>query len=1313
MDSGFGNSGFYTHNTSMWSESRRRDVRSRDRDPFRGGISGLKDDEFSRPTDNMGTLNPGLSGFSGYTGGSGSGSSSNATKRTRKNGEYAETSIADLPLISTEVLDEASQRRLAFVIFIIIQAYKIYDLILLKSGIPLSGLFLSNSRLNFVSKYIIIDSLFFNCLPTFKIPKLKFKPLVVFLQIISFALLTVFLSSDKNFPLFTIIVSLWKQYNSRDLTLTGDSVNPKQALNSAQHFKGAHTIKILPENTAFFNPSHSAFCLPMDQSGPALEIPIRVNSSSTIGHVQLEFRDLYTNEVELWNFTKNDLKSLRKESSKDEAYKNIHYFSVPLDRIGFYELKSVKDTNNMNLRIYKSQLVLPHCPLASIKGKGEKDRCIGDNDHVSIQVQGVPPLKLTYSKTINGQKYVLEDPTLQPEYFESPLLSNSKFFSSLDTNDLKWARSYPIDIDLETSAKEYGQHLYSIEKIVDGFGNTIDFTVMSSEVREKYDLVHQFYVHDLPRASLDEEMNPNSAVRRSLVVKLDSGDFVKDAPFVVQLSHEDNNSNVNFIEKQFNEKELKFKVDEPGSYNLLSIKSNYCNGAVIGKSNVLITKPIPPQLDIKSTPILDQCVGQVGLNFDLTFTGVPPFHYKTKIYRMEKGERKLYETKKFTSQGTRNQFTYSPTSEGSYEIVFTELSNELFNSLIPLDPKKNTFKTTMRVKPSAKIAGRMETKLCLGGKTKIPIKFSGEPPFTLNYDIVATSSNKRASYNKDNIRSYSFDIETPNFNIGGDHILSLVSVKDASGCLVGLSGTDARITVRRDIPVASFATSESNSQINIKEASSAELPLKLSGEGPFTVVFNYLNNKGEVKETKEAVFNSNYKPVLKVQKEGLYRLVSVRDQSCQGKIVDPQNTFHVQYLAKPHFSVVDHNRISKLDAFNYIKNDVCQGFEETIDLSLSGVPPFLIEYDMVSPLGDKHSSSVQVATKYASIKFPNEIIGEYSIKVKSVYDSNYGKMDLQKISHRPSPIEIKQRVNPLPNIEFLDKGSTYRTCSANVDEAKLLQDIRLKVVQGTSPFSVSFSIYHESSSRTDTFTLHNVTSDNFDYKRLYEGLSLGNHIVKIESVTDANGCSNDLLSTDNQISISITDVPRIALTESAMEYCVGDYVGYQLSGSPPFIIKYEFNGKQLKSKERTSQFVRYASEPGTISISSIQDSTSQCIVDFTSPKMKPEHDKLTLNVHPIPSVTVSQGKEIVEDIHEGDKAEVIFSFEGTPPFGLTYVRTENVDTKKGKKQQIVETHKVSDIYAYEYRVLTSLQGTYEALEVSDAFCSAKNNALLD
>lgn len=1227
------------------------------------------------------------------------------------------------PLISTDVLDIPNQRALMFAIFVIIQAYKLYDLILLKSGLPVSGILLTNSRFNFISKYLIIDSLFLYFLPNFKIPKLSFKPVAVFFQIMLLTSVTVFLSSEHSFPLVTLLLSAWSKFNTKELSLTGNSVNHRKVMDPSVHFRGAHTIKILPENTAILNPFHDSYCLPMDDSsnlGSLLQIPIRVNSTSEIDFVQLEYRDLLTNDVELWNFTKKDLtkikdlRSLLKRDRLDESSgMNLRYYSLPLEKTGFYQIKKIVDSKNLSLRVYKSQLVIPHCPVATITGIGAKDRCIGDSDSVSIEVNGVPPLKLKYTKSINDESYSFVDSSLQPEYFESPLLTNSKFFSSQDVSNLKWARSYPVSINLESLVKEDGKYTYAIDQVIDGFGNVMDFSTVPRDLLKNYDLLYAFKVHDLPKATLDEKFNPQTPTKRSLVLKLDSRSPDSSAAYLANFTFIGEDKQVATFQHRFNHHSAEIPVDMPGTYTLDSVQSEFCPGVVIGKSSALITKPVPPQLTVKSTPILDQCVGQVGLNFDLTFTGVPPFYYRAKIYKVNtsSGERKLYDTKKFTSQGTRNQFSYNPATEGNYEITFDELSNTLFTNPITLTPASEyTFKTSMRVKPSASIVSKHDTNLCLGGQNKIPVQFNGEPPFTLNYDIVETSSNKRTSYHLGDISTYRYDLSTPNFDMGGDYILSLVSVKDSSGCLVGLSGADARIRVRRDVPNVSFNLLENADELLIKEGSVAELPVRLSGEAPFTVTYQHLDINSNVLGTYDTKFHSNYKAVLKVGKQGIYKLTSVKDQSCQGKVTENEK-FKIAFLDKPSFTVLEHSRITKVNNLNFAKNEVCQGFEETVDLALVGSAPFVVAYELTSPTGQILTKSIQVATKYAALKLPNDKPGDYVIKIKGVYDSYYGEQDLSKIGYVIPDVTIKQRVNPLPKVLFEEKGKTYRTCSANIDQNSLLDPIKLHFTSGQPPYSVSFTVYHESTSKTDYFTLDEVTREKFDYRKLYEGLKLGNHIVTIERVVDSNGCAYDVIAENNHILISVTDVPKISLVEPSMEYCVGDYVAYQLNGIAPFTIKYDFNGIPLKSKEHTSQFVRFASEPGTIAISSIQDSSSQCVVNFTKPGSEKEYEKLSLVIHPIPSVTVSQGDYVVEDIHEGDQAEVIFSFEGTPPFSLTYVRTEEVEGKKGKKRpQIVETHKVSDIYAYEYRVVTSLQGTYEATEVSDAFCFAKNDA---
>lgn len=1210
------------------------------------------------------------------------------------------------PLISNDVLDIPTQRIVMLSIFTIIQAYKLYDLILLKTGLPVTGLLLTNSRFNFISKYVLIDSLFLYFLPSFKIPKLTFRPVVVLIQILLVTSTTVILSNDQSFPVISLLVGIWTRATTKELSLTGGSVNHRKVLDSSNHFKGAHTIKILPENTGMLNPFHDSFCLPMDETAISLEIPIRINSTSAIEFIQLEFRDLYTNNVELWNLTNNDL-------TKNVIYGNnedkIRYFNLPLNKVGFYELKKIVDENKFSLRLYRSQLIISHCPIAIISGKGTKDRCVGDSDEVNIQVSGVPPLQLRYTKKINDQIYSFTDSSLQPEYFESPLLSNSKFYSQKYVEDLKWARIYSVNVDLQSNIHELGEYSYSVDQIVDGLGNVIDFSQTNPKLLEKYGLTYNFIGHDLPHVYLDDKFNSKSVTKRSILLKVENTNT--DTPYVAKFRFQNDKGKIESFYHTFDNSNEEILVENPGTYILESVQSKVCPGIIAGKSRILITRPVPPQVSIKSSPIIDQCVGQVGLNFDLTFTGVPPFYYNAKIFKLEDGEYKLHDIKKFTSSGTRNQFSYSPIIEGHYEIVFDKLSNTLFTDEINLKPVSDyTFKTSMRVKPGAKIKFQHDVRLCLGGQNKVPLEFTGEPPFSLSYDILETSTNSRASYTLEDISSHHYEIITPKFEIGGDYIVSLISVTDSSGCIVGLSGSDLKIQVRRDVPSVLFNLLDSSNEIKITEGSVAELPLRLSGESPFTVKYQHLDHNGDILGNFETKFSSIYKTSLKVTKEGSYKLLSVNDQTCEGRISE-HDTFHVKFLEKPSFIVSEHNKMSKIKNNYFVKEPVCKNIEESFDLLLKGSPPFVVNYELLLPNGQITTKSIQVATKYASLKLPNDQHGDYIITIKGLYDSHYTEKKLAKINFKNQVVNIKQTVKPLPMVEFFEKGKIYRTCLANIDQPALLDRIPLRFLDGEGPFSISFSIYHESTSKTDYLTLGNVTHDTFDFKKLYKDLKLGNHIVTIEKVIDANYCICEKISEKNHILITITDVPKISLLDPSIEYCVGDYVAYQLGGMAPFTIKYRFNDIPLKSVEPSFQFVRVASDPGTISIESIQDFSSQCTVNFTKEGMESEYEKLSLIIHPIPSVTVSQGDWVVEDIHEGDQAEVIFSFEGTPPFSLTYIRSEETENGQGKRKfDVIETHKVSDIYAYEYRVVTSLQGTYEAIEVSDAFCSAQNNA---
>ena len=310
--------------------------------------------------------------------------------------------------------------------------------------------------------------------------------------------------------------------------------------------------------------------------------------------------------------------------------------------------------------------------------------------------------------------------------------------------------------------KVQGQYTYKVDKLIDSLGNVMDFSALSEELLTKFEVAYKFYSHGIPKASLRDDFDAKSPTKRSIIIDFEnSNDWKNDIPYEAALAFTNSQGKKEVLKNvSTNSLSYKFAAELPGAYHLENVNSNFCPGVVVGKTDVLVTKPIPPTLEVKSSPIIDQCVGQVGLNFALNFNGVPPYYYVAKIYKIDsenKKEKKLYDTKRFTSNGARNQYNFNPTSEGDYEIVFDQLSNNLFREPISLQPSEDyTFRTSMRVKPSASVKLRNQIELCLGDQTDIPIVFKGEAPFTLSYDILETSSNRKTEFKLDNIMSVSY-----------------------------------------------------------------------------------------------------------------------------------------------------------------------------------------------------------------------------------------------------------------------------------------------------------------------------------------------------------------------------------------------------------------------------------------------------------------------------------------------------------------------------------------------------------------------------
>jgi nucleoporin POM152 len=117
-----------------------------------------------------------------------------------------------------------------------------------------------------------------------------------------------------------------------------------------------------------------------------------------------------------------------------------------------------------------------------------------------------------------------------------------------------------------------------------------------------------------------------------------------------------------------------------------------------------------------------------------------------------------------------------------------------------------------------------------------------------------------------------------------------------------------------------------------------------------------------------------------------------------------------------------------------------------------------------------------------------------------------------------------------------------------------------------------------------------------------------------------------------------------------------------LTGPSPFAIRRRtsFDGNERRVTQKDSKFSLLADKPGAFAITSISHQRDQCRTPVTD---------IVRRVHALPSARVRAGDRYVETVEEGEQAEIVFAFEGEPPFSFTYTRSTS-----GRLPTVLETH---------------------------------------
>lgn len=1173
------------------------------------------------------------------------------------------------------------QRLIVFAIYTLMTGFKLYNWVLLVED--------DTESLWQCLKWITLDFLFLFGLPELRIPWLELSRTAVLALFFVHAWLDFMLMFNIGLPWQSWILGFLKVFYDRELAISEHSVKRSQIVHNSSLIMGRQIINILPEGSATLNVERKPFCLGPNQK--VASIPIHFNATIP-KEVEIIRMDLETNQEEVLKLTKSQLREIERLSRRhaSEGAASVVQWEYPAKKPGAYRLGKVLDEYKLEVQRRSGHTFVVPCPEARFRQTSSSTRCLGDLSDLSLRVAGTPPLQIHYSRTINGKDHSFHFQSLQPDDFASPLVGGN--MAVVDETDVSWARSQEVSVGLNESMHVGGDWEYSVDEVHDAFGNIVKFLSPNEDPDMKpkpRHLAQHFLVKERPRVRLQgcDLRNPLKVAKgesKELPVSFEISGRADDtahdlvwqfSPIDTLTKNGDHGDVVSAGSYHAKNARDHPKISAPGLYTLKSVTSGSCEGEVQEPSSCLLLNPLEPQLTLRSEDIPDVCAGNsVGLRVDLDLTGTPPFTVRYDLISNDGPARPM----KVHVPGMRYQLDLIPDVAGQHKYVFTQIDDDVYRGQ-PLTGPEYVLEQDVKPAASARISTPGKISACLEEEVEVDVALLGEPPFTLEWEII--HEGKRRTQRAAGIEKPSFKIRTDPLARGGEYTVALTSVQDRRNCRNFLQ-EETKISVRRQRPRAWFGQLESKRAAKVIESAKVSLPVRLTGEGPWKVFYRNVDDPDKV--LQQTLKNDN--DILHVSQKGVFELVDVYDNQCHG-VVDPSAAkFTVDWFPRPELSLLPTDSISE-ESGHYVKNDVCEGDIDGFDIGLKGSPPFHVEYEIRhKPSQGSQSMSrkeFDAALGKASIHMETSKAGLYTYKFSALADNLYDN------DKRFQPLVLKQKVNPRPSASFVKPGQSFKICSSESEN----QDKIPITLTGTAPFYVEIEIRHGHSSSSETYRIPSIDSNSYGIQIPRQHLKLGTQHVRIRKVRDARGCEQHLDPAGSpSVQVQVFDAPSIYELEKRNDFCVGERISYTLSGTPPFEVWYTFDGAERKARSATTSFRRLAESAGEFVITGVSDRASECRAQVN----------LAKSIHPLPAARISRGDVVRTDIHEGGEVEMLFEFWGTPPFEFTYTRSSNA--KKGQRSQVLETRHDKS-FEHSKVVRASQEGTYEVVAIKDRYCS--------
>jgi nucleoporin POM152 len=723
---------------------------------------------------------------------------------------------------------------------------------------------------------------------------------------------------------------------------------------------------LIHDRSALLNPYNEIFCLggKINQ----VTIPIQINQTQPV-LIELLRRDFDGEHEETITIKSSEAKRLTKAAY--DHHKRTRgtphpddplVLRYPVKKPGQYTLNKVLDESKLQVRPRASEVIVVTCPSARII-TDKSNRCRGDLSDISFEVHGTPPLKLKYRKLVNGNPAEASFQSIQPPDFISPSSRQKQLVSTKPSSlDVSWAELQKVSVPINESLMALGKYSYFIDEVEDALGNRIVYFNRQDDdeaVNSKNSDVSQLVtVHDRPAISIPA----NAGCNAERPLKVAAGQEENLPHQITSAGHSEYGSNYrgdyafdedHIIEYEFfPESSLRqgggesiattsgklttfkktrpsdsIKIKEPGLYVIKNIHTKFCQGEVTEPSSCLLQNPLKPSVKVSSTEITHKCANSpIGLQVTFDFEGTPPFKVRWMQEDYSTGQNEL---RSQTFNTYRGQIDIRQNTAGRYKYTFRSVSdhyyeNEYVGTVLEQDvkPSASAFLDHSQISKETK-------NVCLGEPAIYPIILTGDAPWTVEYEIIHGKSRKKFSL-KD-LTDPKVNIEATDLKEGGEYTLALTSITDVSGCKEFLKD-QLKFNVWSQKPTAAFGKINGKYSTSILEGNTLRLPLRFTGQAPFAyVVDDEIDgvNKTESGVSRSAVHSYD------VRQPGTYTLKATRDDHCFGDIEESGSQFVVDWIPRPALALAQSSSVEQKGSI-FIKQDVCEGEDDNVDVNLQG-----------------------------------------------------------------------------------------------------------------------------------------------------------------------------------------------------------------------------------------------------------------------------------------------------------------------------------------------------------------------------------------